>query len=79
MLPDMETRRKGSRRHLATSPFAPPAEPSPGEAFTERDRVTHDRYGLGRVVRVEGAAAVVVDFGDTRMRIRAPFMKLTKL
>lgn len=75
----MEPRRVGSRRHLASSPFAPPAPPTPDEAFTERDRVTHDRYGLGRVVRVEGATAVVVDFGDSRMRIPAPFMKLTKL
>jgi hypothetical protein len=79
MLSTMEPRRVGSRRHLASSPFAPPAPPSPDEAFTERDRVTHDRYGLGRVVRVEGATAVVVDFGDARMRIPAPFMKLTKL
>ena len=75
----MKTRRVGSRRHLASSPFAPPVQPSPDEAFTESDRVSHDRYGLGRVVRVEGATAVVVDFGEARMRIPAPFMKLTKL
>jgi hypothetical protein len=79
MLPSMETRRMGSRRHLATSPFAPPSQPSQGEAFTERDRVSHDRYGLGRIVRVEGATAVIVDFGDARVRVQAPFVKLTKL
>lgn len=79
MLTSMEPRRVGSRRHLSSSPFARPAPPTPVDTFTERDRVTHDRYGLGRVVRVEGATAVIVDFGDARKRIPAPFVKLTKL
>jgi hypothetical protein len=75
----MEPRTAGYRRHLASSPFAPPAQPPPIETFTENERVVHDRYGLGRVVVVEGVAAVVVDFGNTRVRIRSPFTKLTKL
>jgi hypothetical protein len=75
----MEPRRVGSRRHLASSPFAAPAQSAPVETFTEHDRVVHDRYGLGRVLLIEGESAVVVDFGDARVRILAPFEKLTKL
>jgi hypothetical protein len=75
----MQQRSVRPRRHLASSPFAPPAEPLPAEIFTENERVSHDRYGLGRVVVVEGVSAVVVDFGDTRVRIPSPFRQLTKL
>ncbi|MGH3354807.1 MAG: hypothetical protein ACRDOJ_02855 [Nocardioidaceae bacterium] len=75
----MGPRDAGYRRHLASSPFAPPAQPPPIETFTQHERVLHDRYGLGRIDVVEGVAAVVVDFGDTRVRIRSPFNKLTKL
>ena len=75
----MEPRAARYRRHLASSPFAPPAPPPAVETFTEHERVLHDRYGLGRIILVEGAAAVVVDFGDTRVRIPAPFTKLTRL
>ena len=79
ILGHMEPRRSGYRRHLASSPFPPPEQPPPLEEFTVGERVSHDRYGLGRVVLLEGVAAVVVDFGDGRVRIRAPFNKLTKL
>lgn len=75
----MQQRRVGYRRHLASSPFPPPAQPLPVEAFTESELVSHDRYGLGRVVVVDGVTAVVVDFGDTRVRIPAPFKQLTRL
>jgi hypothetical protein len=40
--------------------------------------VTHDRYGLGRVITAE-AGAVLVEFGTVRHRINAPYAKLTKL
>jgi len=43
------------------------------------DQVTHDRYGLGRVVGVEDDVAVIVDFGGQQARITSPFSKLTKL
>jgi hypothetical protein len=75
----MHPRRAGNRRHLPSSPFAPPAQALPVEAFTEHERVSHDRYGLGRVTVVEGVTAVVVDFGDSHVRITAPFKQLTKL
>jgi hypothetical protein len=68
----------GSRRHLASSPFKPPV-PEVVETFVVDERVTHDKYGLGRVVSVEGEQAVVVDFGTSRTRLMRPFAKLHKL
>ena len=44
-----------------------------------RDQVTHDKYGLGRVISVEADATLVVDFGSCRVRIMTPCAKLTKL
>ncbi|WP_308191832.1 MULTISPECIES: hypothetical protein [Kitasatospora] len=39
--------------------------------------MSHDQYGLGRAITVEGdGTAVVVDFGSQRVRISAPFTKL---
>ena len=72
------TPRAGSRRHLASSPFQPPA-PEVVETFEVDERVTHDKYGLGRVVAVETDQAVVVDFGTSRTRLPRPFAKLHKL
>lgn len=48
------------------------------ESFFVGERVTHDSYGLGRVVGRE-PAAVTVDFGVHRRRITSPFEKLSKL
>jgi hypothetical protein len=67
-----------TRRYLPTSPFKPPPEAPPVEQFALDDLVTHDKYGLGRVVLVEGDA-VVIDFAPKRVRIMAPFARLTKL
>lgn len=47
--------------------------------FEEGERVSHDTYGLGRVVSIEGDQAVVVDFGSSRVRLTRPFAKLNKL
>jgi hypothetical protein len=41
--------------------------------------VTHDKYGLGRVISVETDVAVVVDFAPRRVRITTPFTRMTKL
>ena len=65
------------RRHLASSPFKPNPEPVV-EQFECGDLVSHDSYGMGRVVDAE-AAAVTVDFGDRRVRITSPFAKMSKL
>lgn len=48
------------------------------EQYEVDDRVSHDQYGLGRVVAAE-AAAVTVDFGSRTVRIPTPFSKMEKL
>jgi hypothetical protein len=71
--------RAGPRRHLATSPFSAPDPEPPGECFAVDDRVTHDKYGLGRVTGVEEGVAVIIDFGSHVQRILTPSAKLSKL
>lgn len=67
------------RRHLPTSPFKPPPAAPPAKEFAPHDQVTHDKYGLGRVLEVEDGHAVLVDFGTGKIRIPAPYAKLFKL
>ena len=75
----MKPARAATRRFLPTSPFnAPPAAP-PVRQFAVQDQVTHDKYGLGRVIGVEDDTALVVDFGSRQVRIMTPFTKLTLL
>jgi hypothetical protein len=76
----MKSDRAASRRYLATSPFnkTPVTEP-PAEQYAVHDQVTHDRYGLGRVVTVEDDTAVTVDFGSRLVRIQTPCSKMSKL
>lgn len=75
----MNSASAGNRRHLPSSPFKPPPEAPSVKRFELNDRVTHDKYGLGRVLLVEGDAAVVVDFSPMRVRIMAPFARMTRL
>jgi predicted 2-oxoglutarate/Fe(II)-dependent dioxygenase YbiX len=70
--------RASNRRHLPSSPFKPPPEKPPPEQYEPDDLVTHDKYGLGRVILVE-SDAVVVDFTTRKMRITTPFARMTKL
>jgi hypothetical protein len=65
------------RRHLASSPFQPDPVPTI-EEFALGDLVSHDSYGLGRVIEVE-TAAVTVDFRSQTVRIPSPFRKMSKL
>ena len=44
-----------------------------------QDQVTHDRYGLGRVVTVVDGTSVTIDFGSRLVRIQTPCAKLSKL
>jgi hypothetical protein len=74
----MKPARAATRRHLPTSPFAPPVAAPVGQ-FALQDQVTHDKYGLGRVIGVEDDTALVVDFGSRQMRIMTPFARLTLL
>jgi hypothetical protein len=41
--------------------------------------VTHDKYGLGHVILVEGDTSVVVDFAVRKVRIMTPFARMTRL
>jgi hypothetical protein len=66
-----------TRRHLATSPFRPDPEPVI-EQFEMNDLVSHDSYGMGRVVHVD-ATAVTVDFGSQTVRIASPFHKMSRI
>lgn len=69
----------GNRRRLPTSPFKPPPEADPVERYELHDLVTHDKYGLGRVIRVEDDTAIVVDFAPRRIWITTPFARMSKL
>jgi hypothetical protein len=75
----MKPAHAATRRFLPTSPFKPPPPAPPPEQFASQDQVTHDKYGLGRVVRVESDAALIIDFGTQQVRIATPCAKLTKL
>lgn len=66
------------KRHLPTSPFAAPSPPAV-KHFVLGDQVTHDVYGLGRVVDVEEGVAALVDFGSARVRVLSPYAKMIKL
>ena len=70
---------RAATRRLPASPFgaAPPAPPA--EQFAERDQVTHDKYGLGRVICVQDDGTLVIDFGARLVRITMPCAKLAKL
>ena len=68
-----------TRRFLPTSPFKPPPPAPPPEQFAVQAQVTHDKHGLGRVVRVEDDTSLVIDFGTHQVRITTPCAKLTKL
>ena len=72
------TKPAAPKRHLPTSPFKAPVAPAP-KHFAVGDQVTHDMYGLGRVLGVEDGIAVLVDFGSSQMRILSPYSKMTKL
>ncbi|MGI8523270.1 MAG: hypothetical protein ACR2K3_08165 [Nocardioides sp.] len=65
------------RRHLASSPFPPAPEPII-EVYALGDLVSHDAYGVGRVVGMD-AGAVTVDFGAKTVRIKSPFERMGKL
>ena len=75
----MKPARAATRRLLPTSPFGVPPLAPPAEQFAVQDLVTHDKYGLGRVISVQDDATLVIDFGGCRMRITTPCSKLAKL
>ena len=74
----MKPAHAGTRRHLSTSPFNTPPSTTPVKTFALQDLVTHDRYGLGRVIRVE-ETAVLVDFHPVQEWISLPYARMTRL
>lgn len=66
-----------NRRHLASSPFQPQPRP-PIEQYAVDDMVSHDVYGLGRVISAD-ESIVTVNFGAQTVRISSPFNKMEKL
>ncbi|MHC0433469.1 hypothetical protein ACX6XY_25370 [Streptomyces sp. O3] len=72
------TKSSAPRRHLPTSPFKAPAA-APVKQFAPGDRVSHDQYGLGRVIGVEEGVAALVDFGSRQARITSPYTAMDKL
>ena len=75
----MKPARAASRRILPGSPFNSLRQDPPIEQFAVRDQVSHDKYGLGRVILVEDDDAVVVDFGSCTVRVCSPFARMSKL
>jgi hypothetical protein len=75
---DWNTMASLSRRHLSSSPFAPPAEVD-HPTYAIGERVCHDTFGLGRVIGVEGTVAVSIDFGSFTRRITLPASRLFAL
>ena len=73
----LESMKTPVRRHLASSPFRPEPEPTI-EQYELNDLVSHDSYGMGRVIQKE-AAAVTVDFRSQIVRIKSPYPKMAKL
>lgn len=73
----MTTSPGSRRRHLASSPF-PPEPEQVIENYAVGDMVSHDSYGVGRVVGLD-AGAVTVDFGSQTVRIKSPFNKMELL
>ncbi|MDG4861266.1 hypothetical protein P8605_24340 [Streptomyces sp. T-3] len=72
------TKSPAPRRHLATSPFKAPVVP-PVKQFALGDRVSHDQYGLGRIIGIEEGIATLVDFGSRQARIASPYTGMDKL
>jgi hypothetical protein len=77
ILEEMSTPPGARRRHLASSPFKPDPVPTI-EDYAVGDLVSHDSYGMGRVVGTD-AGAVTVDFRDRTVRVTSPFAKMSKL
>ncbi|MBO0812040.1 MAG: hypothetical protein J2P23_08325 [Microlunatus sp.] len=73
----MTTKPGPGRPHLTTSPFKPHPEPLI-DRFAVGDRVSHDKYGLGRVTGAD-SDAVTVDFVTQKVRVTSPYRKMKKL
>jgi hypothetical protein len=75
------TSRAARPRHLATSPFnkSRDAEAAKILPVAVGDRLSHDRHGLGRAVKLDGDHAVIVDFGGDLRRVALDSPRLERL
>ncbi|MFD1504763.1 hypothetical protein FE374_11855 [Georgenia yuyongxinii] len=72
----------GSRPHLANSPFnkAREAAAAGGAPIPVGEQVSHDRYGLGKVIASDGHNSVIIDFGSgNRRRVALDSPRLERL
>lgn len=66
------------RRYHASSPFQAGPEVDV-EVYEVGARVSHDTFGLGRVISVQGTSSAQVDFGEGAKHIPLPCTKMTNL
>ncbi len=69
------------RRHLANSPFAASREAETAKYIPVAvgDRVSHERHGLGRAVKLDGDRAVIIDFAGDLRRVALNSPRLERL
>ncbi len=78
----MPYRPAGKPRHLPNSPFNAAREAALAKIvpLPVGARVSHERHGLGRVIALDGDAAVIVDFGNgERRRVALNSPKIERL
>lgn len=76
----MKPTRPGSRSHLPNSPFNAGRQVAAAEPIPVGAQVSHDRHGLGRVLALDGPAAIIVDFGQgNRRRVALDSPRLERL
>ena len=66
------------RKFHASSPFQPQAV-EPDAVYEVSARVSHDTYGLGRIVSIQGTRSAQVDFGDQVRHVPLPCRALVSL
>lgn len=77
----MSTPRTSRPSHLASSPFNKSRDEQAAKhpPVAVGDRVSHDRWGLGRAVKADGPHAVIVDFGGQLRRVAFDSPRLERL
>ncbi len=66
------------RRRFSSSPFQAGPEVV-AEVYEVGARVSHDTYGLGRIVSIQDTRSAQVDFGEGPQYIPMPCTKMTSL
>ncbi len=66
------------RRYHPSSPFQAKPEVA-AEVYEVGARVSHDTFGLGRIVSLQGTQSAQVDFGAEVKHIPLPCAKMTNL